>query len=67
VRVLLDRAFGELGLRRVYRFVLASNERAVSTYRRCGFVEEGGLRCHAWKRGAPVDVLVMGCLAEERW
>ena len=39
VRLLLRRAFDELGLRRVGLHVFETNERAIATYERCGFVE----------------------------
>ena len=39
VRLLLRRAFDELGLDRVGLHVFETNERAIATYARCGFVE----------------------------
>ena len=41
VRLLRRRAFDGLGLARVRLHVFATNERALATYRRCGFVEIG--------------------------
>ena len=38
-RLVLDHAFGPLGLERVALRVLDFNERAIACYRRCGFVE----------------------------
>ncbi|MBL9052628.1 MAG: GNAT family N-acetyltransferase [Tabrizicola sp.] len=41
VGLLLDQAFGPLGLHRVDLRVLAGNERAIRCYRACGFLREG--------------------------
>jgi ribosomal-protein-alanine N-acetyltransferase len=38
-RLVLDQAFGPLGLERVELRVLDFNQRAIACYRRCGFVE----------------------------
>lgn len=64
VRLALDHTFRQLGLRRVYLFVLADNLPAIHVYKKCGFIEEGRLRRHAVKEGEFKDVLVMGVLAE---
>jgi RimJ/RimL family protein N-acetyltransferase len=62
VRLLLQRAFGPLGLHRVFLRVIASNEGAVGCYRACGFTEEGRLREHFLSDGVRHDMLVMGVL-----
>lgn len=59
VKECIRRAFEELGLQRVYLFVLADNEAAIRTYAACGLVEEGTLRRHAFKSGEFKDVKVM--------
>ena len=64
VRQLIDYAFGDLGLHRVYLFVLADNHAAQRAYVACGMVHEGVLRDHAYKAGAYRDVLVMGICNE---
>lgn len=58
-RLLMKYAIEDLGLRRLYLFVLADNEQAINIYRKCGFVEEGMLRQHAYKKGKWKDVFVM--------
>lgn len=65
-RLLLDYAFGALGLHRVYLHVLVGNEPALRLYRRVGFEPEGVLREHVWKGGGFRDVAVMAILAGER-
>ena len=43
-RHVVEFAFGVLGLHRLGLEVFAFNPRAIATYRRCGFVEEGRMR-----------------------
>ena len=40
-QLMLDHAFGTLGLHRIALFVFEFNERAIRAYQRCGFVVEG--------------------------
>lgn len=63
--LILDHAFGDLGLNRVHLSVYADNAPALRLYRRLGFVEEGLLRQHAVRDGAARDVVVMGILRKE--
>jgi RimJ/RimL family protein N-acetyltransferase len=65
LRLVLSHAFDDLGLRRIFLHVLASNDRARRLYRKCGFVEEGCLRRHALKSGEFQDVILMGILCED--
>jgi RimJ/RimL family protein N-acetyltransferase len=65
LRVLVDYAFTRRNLRRLHLVVVASNERAIASYHKVGFVEEGRLREHAWVRGVYVDEVRMGLLRSE--
>jgi len=65
LRVLLDYAFRLRNLRKVALTVSGDNERAIRSYRACGFIEEGRLRQHDWAAGQYIDVLCMGLLREE--
>jgi RimJ/RimL family protein N-acetyltransferase len=65
VKLLLQFAFSELNLHRVYLHVFATNPRAIQVYEKCGFVREGLLREAAFIDDRFVDVLVMGILREE--
>ena len=65
VRLLLDFAFRDLNLRRVYLHVFGDNAAAVRTYEKAGFVREGLLRGAAYVDGKYLDVLVMAILREE--
>lgn len=65
VRTLTRYAFDGLGLHRIGLGVFSFNERAIATYRRLGFVEEGRIR-EAWFRGgAWHDDVRMALLADD--
>ena len=55
VRLVLDQAFGEMGLHRVDLRVLSFNERAIRCYRACGFRHEGTERESAFIDGGRHD------------
>jgi RimJ/RimL family protein N-acetyltransferase len=65
-RLMLDHAFGSLGLHRVALFVFEFNERAIRAYRRCGFVIEGRSRESIFRDGRWWDELAMSVL-ESDW
>jgi RimJ/RimL family protein N-acetyltransferase len=65
LRVLAEFAFTRRNLRRLHLSVLASNARAIASYRKVGFVEEGRRREHCWVRGAYDDEILMGLLRSE--
>ena len=62
LRLLLDYAFRQMNLNRVYLRVYAENERAVRCYLACGFREEGRQREQVYFDGHYGDVLEMGIL-----
>jgi RimJ/RimL family protein N-acetyltransferase len=65
IRLLLSHAFDRLNLHKVELDVYAFNEQAIAVYRQIGFVEEGRVRDHVFRRGAYHDDIKMGILAEE--
>ncbi len=65
VRLMLHHAFADLGLHRVDLSVLDDNPRAIRAYEKCGFVIEGRLRQHAFKRGQFRDLILMGICASD--
>jgi RimJ/RimL family protein N-acetyltransferase len=65
LRTLLAFGFRALNLRRIWLRVDADHPRAIALYERLGFRGEGLLRSTDWRRGHPVDVLVMGILRAE--
>jgi RimJ/RimL family protein N-acetyltransferase len=58
----LQYAWDTLNLRRVWLTVFAGNERAIASYRRAGFEQEGVMRQAAFAGGAWVDVMMMAAL-----
>lgn len=65
VNALVDLAFGELRMERVWLDTDADNERAQAAYRKAGFSVEGRLR-HAWfQDGTYTDDIRMAILREE--
>ena len=64
--LMLEHAFGTLGLHRVALFVFEFNERAIRAYRRCGFVIEGRSRESIYRDGRWWDELAMSVL-ESDW
>jgi RimJ/RimL family protein N-acetyltransferase len=65
VREMLSRAFGELGLHRVYVQVFGFNEGAHAFFDSVGFRDEGTERDAVFKHGQFHDVWLMSILATE--
>ncbi len=65
IRTLLDYAFRELGLHKVFLRVLVTNARAIRCYEKCGFKREGLHRQELYVNGEWHDLLYMGVLASE--
>lgn len=64
-QLMLDHAFGTLGLHRIALTVFEFNERAIRAYRNCGFVIEGRARESIWRDGRWWDELAMSVLSTE--
>lgn len=62
---ILEFAFREINLERVYLEVADFNTPGVRLYKSAGFVQEGILRAHARRAGKPCDMLVFGLLRSE--
>jgi RimJ/RimL family protein N-acetyltransferase len=60
VRLLVEFAFRDLNLHRVWLQVFRTNVRALKTYAAAGFAREGVMRQAAFIDGKYVDVVVMG-------
>ena len=65
MRILLRYAFTELNLQRVSLAVSELNDRAVRSYRKAGFSEEGRLRGYEHRADCHYDLIYMGILREE--
>jgi len=65
MRVLISFIFNEMNVRKINLHVYAFNERAIKSYKKCGFVVEGTFRKEIFKNGAYHDEIRMGLLREE--
>jgi RimJ/RimL family protein N-acetyltransferase len=65
LRLLITHAFQDLGLLRLWGFLLEENKPSFRMLEKCGFVVEGKLRNHAFKDGCFKDVLVVGLCASD--
>ena len=61
-RLMLDHAFGTLNLHRIGLSVFSFNERAIRSYRSCGFLIEGRAREAIWRDGRWWDEVSMSVL-----
>jgi RimJ/RimL family protein N-acetyltransferase len=62
---LLDFAFNQMNLHRVYLRVYEFNPRGIKSYEKCGFKKEGVLRDDRYNGGEYHDTIIMGILKEE--
>lgn len=62
---ILEQAFDQLHLERVYLNVLADNEKAIRLYENCGFVYEGEFRKHLFLKGEHKSLKWYSMLKEE--
>jgi RimJ/RimL family protein N-acetyltransferase len=65
LNALVDFAFGQLRMERIWMDVEAGNERARAAYRKAGFQEEGRLRRAWWQDGVWKDDIRMALLRDE--
>ena len=64
-RLMLEHAFGNLNMHRVWLKVLQQNKRAIKVYENLGFKKEGVLREAAYKQGKYHNFLLMSILQRE--
>ena len=65
LNLMLQFAFEELNLHRVTLYSISYNERALKTYEKAGFTEEGRLRQAIYRDGVRYDQVYMGILRHE--
>ena len=65
ISILLDKAFAEFDLERVYLNVLSDNNRAIHLYEKCGFIYEGEFRKHIYIHGKYKSLKWYSILREE--
>ena len=63
LRLLLDHAYRDLGLRQISLCVHTTNSRALRAYEKVGFVSERRLRIGRWLLGRGVEMIVMSSVA----
>lgn len=65
IQLLLDFAFTQMNLHRIYLRVDAGHTAGIRCYQRCGFIEEGRLRQAIYHHGHFEDQLLMSVLRSE--
>ncbi len=65
MKVLISFIFEQMNINKVQLDVYSFNKRAIKSYRKNGFVEEGRLRQSMFRNGQYHDRVVMGILREE--
>lgn len=65
MNLMLNIAFNQLRLHRVYLTTRCINQRGIALYQKIGFSIEGRLREHAFVRGKHSDTMFMGILVNE--
>jgi len=65
MNVLVNFIFSEMNLNKIVLYVFGFNERAIKSYKKCGFQVEGSLREQVFRDGQFHDELVMGLLRSE--
>jgi RimJ/RimL family protein N-acetyltransferase len=63
--ILLDFIFNQVNVNKVMLEVFSFNKRAISSYKKNGFVEEGRLRENVFRNGEYHDEVLMGLLRRE--
>lgn len=63
--LMLNYAFYEMNLKRVYSYQLEDNIGSIKVHQKCGFQQEGILRKAVFKHGELINLNVMGILKEE--
>lgn len=64
--LLLEFAFNELNLRKVYSYVLEYNARSLAYAHKCGYVEEARLPKHYYRKGQYWDQVILA-VYREHW
>lgn len=65
IELLIKYGFEEVNLNRIFLRVFDFNERAINSYIKVGFIEEGRIRQGQFKKGKYHDLILMSILHEE--
>jgi RimJ/RimL family protein N-acetyltransferase len=63
--LLVEYGFNTVNLNRLELYTYSFNERALKSYKKVGFVEEGRKRQFIWSKGRYHDAIMMGILADD--
>lgn len=64
MELLVDFIFNQMNINRIQLFVFSFNERAIRSYKKVGFVEEGRLKQSVFRNGRYYDEIIMSILRE---
>jgi len=65
MKLLISFIFDEMNMNKVQLHVYSYNERAIKSYKKSGFIEEGRLRQAQYNRGQYHDEVIMGLLRDD--
>lgn len=65
MKILIRFIFEQMNINKINLHVYSFNERAIKSYKKCGYVKEGVLRQELYRDGKYHDIVVMGLLKEE--
>jgi RimJ/RimL family protein N-acetyltransferase len=65
IQLILEHGFSNINLHRIYLRVFESNQRAIRSYEKAGFIIEGKMREAQYRNGSYEDVLLMSVLRPE--
>ncbi len=65
IQMLVEFGFRDLNLNRIYLDVFQNNKRAIKTYAKCGFIEEGVKRESEFINGEFINIIQMSILSKE--
>ena len=59
IKLLLEFGWRDLNLRKIYLYVFFDNKRAISVYKKLGFIKEGELKSHSFVDGEYKNLYIM--------
>lgn len=62
IKEMVNHAFNNMNLHRIYLEVLSTNKRAIKAYEKSGFIKEGILKEAYYKNGKYVDAFIMAII-----
>ncbi|MFX0106210.1 MAG: GNAT family N-acetyltransferase [Candidatus Hodarchaeota archaeon] len=65
LELLVEYGFNTVNLNRIELYTYGFNIRAIKSYKKVGFIEEGRKRQFIWANGKYHDAIIMGILAED--